>query len=185
MLLTALILVLSTAFFWAGFMAPPHAWQHRSQAGFVVTLGLAGFTGYLVWRESQTLADLADLIDPVPGITDVSYVPTSTEVAALSQILAAAPSSGRLGATPEERRQLADEARQQHTDYWLVKTALFSDSVLAFYRKRGPWRGWTVETDTPPWLIMSHESGRMLLFVSDESPRRGSKVLYSFSPASR
>jgi len=185
MFLTALILALCTAFFWAGFKAPRHPLRYQSQAGFVVTLCLAGFTGYFDWRESQTLADLADHIDPVPGITDVSYVPTSGEVAALSQVLAAAPSSGRLGATQEERRQLADEARQQHTDYWLVKTALFSDSVLAFYRERGPRRGWTVETDSRPWLILSSESGRLVLFVSDESPRPGSKVMYSFSPAPR
>ena len=182
MLLTGSILLLTAAFFWAGFKAPKHPLQYQSQAGFVVTLGLAGFTGYFAWRESRTVAELAEFIDPVPEITDVSYVPTSGEVASLSQALASAPSSDRLGATVEGRDQASEGAAKQYTDYWLLKTSLPPDSVLAFYRRSAPVRGWHVDRDTPPWLFLSRESLRMVLFVSDESPRPGSRVLYSLSP---
>jgi hypothetical protein len=182
MFLTAFILVLCAAFYWAGFRAAPHPLQYQSQAGFVVTLALSGIAGFFAWREFRTIADLAELIDPVPEITDVTYVPTATEVAAVSQALAAVPGKGRLGTTQEERRQLAERAGERRTDYWLIVTALSSDSVLAFYRERAPRRGWTVESDTPPWLTFSRDSGRLVLFVSDEYPGPGSKVLYAFSP---
>ncbi len=185
MSLTAFILLLSAAFFWAGFRAAPHPLQYQSRAGFVVTLGLAGFAGYFAWREFRTIADLTELIDPVPEIIDVSYLPTSAEVAAVSQALAAVPGTGRLGTTQAERQQLAERAGERQTDYWLVVTALSSDSVLAFYRELAPRRGWTVDTDTPPWLTLSQNTGRLVLFVSDEFPRPGSKVLYASSPATR
>ena len=185
MSLTAFILLLSAAFFWAGFRAAPHPLQYQSRAGFVVTLGLAGFAGYFAWREFRTIADLTELIDPVPEITDVRYVPSSAEVAAVSQALAAVPGTGRLGTTQQERQELAERTEERRTDYWLVVTALSTDSVLAFYRELAPRRGWTVDTDTPPWLILSQDSVRLTLFVSDEFPRPGSKVLYASSPATR
>ena len=185
MLLTGSILLLSAAFFWAGFKAPKHPLQYQSQAGFVVALALAGFTGYFAWRESRTVAELAEFLDPVPGITDVSYVPTSDEVATLSQALAPPRSSERPGAIPGGPDQPTDETGQQHTDYWLLKTSLPPDSVLVFYRRSAPQRGWTVDRDTPPWLFLSQDSLRMVLFVGDESPRAGSRVLYSLSRTGR
>ena len=185
MALTAFILVLSAASYWAGFRAAPHPLRHQSRAGVVVFLCLAGFAGYFAWREFRMITDLAELIDPVPEITDVRYVPSTAEVAALSQVLATVPGTARLGTTQEERQQLAERAGERRTDYWLLVTALSSDSVLAFYRQVAPRRGWTVETDTPPWLTLSRDRGRLVLFVSDEFPRPGSKVLYAFSPATR
>ena len=151
----------------------------------MITLGLASFAGYFAWREFRTIADLAELIDPVPEITDVRYVPSTAEVAALSQMLATVPGSGHLGTTQDEREQLAERAGERRTDYWLMLTTLSSDSVLAFYRELAPRRGWTVETDTPPWLTLLQDRGRLVLFVSDEFPRPGSKVLYAFSPPTR
>jgi hypothetical protein len=182
MTLTAFLLLLSAAFYWAGFRAAPHPLQYRSQAGFVLTLGLASFAGFFAWRESRTIAELAELIDPVPEITGVTYVPSTGDVAAVSQLLAAVPGSSRLGTSQDERRRLADRAKDRRTEYWLMRTALSPDSVLGFYRERGPRRGWTVETDTPPWLTLSRDGAPLLLFVSDESPRPGSKVLYAFTP---
>ena len=183
MALTAFILLLSAAFFWAGFRAVPHPLQYQSRAGFVVTLGLTGFAGYFAWREFRTIADLTELIDPVPEITDVSYVPTSAEVAAVSRALAAVPGTGQFGTTQQGRQELAERTGERRTDYWLVVTALSTDSVIAFYRELAPRRGWTVDTDTPPWLILSQDSVRLTLFVRDEFPRPGSKVLYASSPA--
>ena len=185
MALTAFMLVLSAASYWAGFRAAPHPLQHQSRAGFIITLGLAGFAGYFAWREFRTIADLAELIDPVPEITNVSYVPSTAEVAAVSQVLATVPRAGRLGTTQEGRQRLAERAGERRTDYWLIVSALSSDSVLAFYRELAPRRGWTVETDTPPWLTLSQDTGRLVLFVSDEFPRPGSRVLYAFSPPTR
>ena len=117
MSLTAFILLLSAAFFWAGFGAAPHPLQYQSRAGFLVTLGLSGFVGYFAWREFRTIADLAELIDPVPEITDVSYIPTSAEVVAVSQALSAVPGTGQLGTTQQERQQLAERTGERRTDY--------------------------------------------------------------------
>lgn len=71
------------------------------------------------------------------------------------------------------------------TQYWLLKTTMSSDSVRAFYRTSAPIRGWTVEMDTPPLLILSQDSGRMVLFVSDPFPQSGTKVLYGYTATGR
>jgi hypothetical protein len=187
MALTLFLLVLAGVFFWAGFRAPRHSWQYRSRGGFVAMLVLAGFTGYFAWREARTIRALAQLIDPVPEITDVTYVPTAAEVAGISQFLATVP-GGRFRTTQEERRDFAERARetaeqaeQHRSDYWLMKTALSPDSVFAFYREAAPRRGWTVETDDAPWLFLSRGAERFVLFVTDDFPRPETKILYALS----
>jgi len=176
-----LLLVLAAIFFSAGYLAPSHPLQYRSRAGFFVCLALAGFVAYFAWREVRTLGELTELIDPVPGITDVTYIPTSTEAEAVSQFMAAVPGRGRLGTTREERRSLAEQVSERRTEYWLVNTTLRSDAVFTFYRDAASRKGWRVETDNPPWLYLIRGSGTLVLFVADDVPRPGSRILYGFS----
>ncbi len=185
MTLALLLFVLAAAFFWAGFRAPPHPIRYLSRAGLFVAVGLAALLGYFAWREARTISDLAKLIDPVPEIIDVTYVPTTAEVTTLSEFLAAVPGKGRFGTTQEERRDLAKEMRERRTEYWLLKTALPSDSVFAFYRHAAPRRGWNIEADSPPWLSLSRDAETLVLFVTDDFPRPGIRILYGLSVESR
>jgi hypothetical protein len=179
--LTIFLLVLAVVFFWAGYRAPPHPLQYRSRAGFFICLALAGFTGYFAWRETRTIGELAALIDPIPEITGITYVPTSTEAATVAQFMAATPGRGRLGTTPEARRDLAERVSERRTEYWLIKTSLRSDSVFAFYRDAAARRGWTIETDSPPWLYLARGAETLVLFVTADTPQPGSRILYGFS----
>lgn len=181
MTFTLLLLGLAALSFWAGFVHPPHALQYKSQAGFFVFLLLAGFVGYFAWRESRTVGELAELIDPVPEIIEVTYVPTSAETEAIARFLASVPFDRRLGSTQDERRGLAARAAERETRYWLIKTALAPDSVLAFYRKAASRRSWTTETDEPPWLLLSRAGEALVIFASDDFPRPGTKVVYGLT----
>jgi len=176
-----LLLVLTAVFFWAGYRAPPHALQFRSRAGFFICMALAGFAVYFAWREVRTIGELTEIIEPVPNITDVTYVPTSAEVAAVAQFLAAVPSRGSLGTTQEERRDLAERASERRIEYWIIQTALGSDAVFAFYKDATSRKGWTIETDDPPWLFLARGSETLVLFVTDDFPRPGTRILYGFS----
>jgi hypothetical protein len=182
MVLTVVLLILASVFFWAGFRSPRRTFQHHSQTGFVVCLALAGFAGYFAIREKRAVGELAALIDPVPEITDVTYVPTSAEGLALSNFLAAVPRTTRIGTTQDERRSLAEDMRERQTEYWLLETALAVDSVFAFYRKAATRRGWKVTSDEAPWLLLSRGDDSLFLFVTDDFPRPGVKVLYGFTP---
>jgi len=181
LLLAILLLALTAVFFWSGYRAPPHAFQSRSRAGFFICLALTGFAAYFAWRETRTIGELAELIDPVPSITDVTYVPTSAEVETIAQFLAGVPGRGTLGTTQEERRDLAERVSERRTEYWIIKTGLGSDSVFEFYRDAAPRRGWTIETDKPPWLLLARGSETLVLFVTDDFPRPETKILYGFS----
>lgn len=177
---TVVLLVLAAIFFVAGVRSAHDTFRQGSRVGFVACLALALFTGYFALRASRAVRDLAELIDPVPGITDVSYVPTAAEAAAISRFLAAVPAASRFGTTPQERRRTAEAARDRRTDYWLVETAVAVDSVFAFYRTTAPRRGWRIELDDPPWLFLSRIDETLFLFVTDDRPRRA-KVLYGFA----
>ena len=181
LLLLLILLVLASVFFWAGYRAPPHPFQFRSRGGFFVCLALAGLVAYFAWREAHTISELAELIDPVPGITDVTYVPNTAEVTALSQFAAAVPGEGRTGITREERRDLAERASEQRTEHWLVTTTLGSDSVFAYYRGAAARKGWTIERDNPPWLYLARGAETLVLFISADSLSPGSRVLYGYS----
>ena len=176
-----LLLVLAAIFFWAGYRASRHPLQYRSRAGFFICLVLAGFAGYFAWQEARTIDELAELIDPVPSITDVTYIPTTAEVAAVSQFIAAVPGRGRAGTTQEERRNLAERVSERGTEYWLINTTLQPDSVFSFYRDTAARRGWTIKSDNPPWLYLARGSETLSLYVTDDSPQSGTRILYRFS----
>ena len=127
------------------------------------------------------IGELAELIDPIPDITDVTYVPTSAEVAAVSQFLAVVPGRGHAGTTQEERRNLAERVSERHTEYWLINTTLRSDSVFSFYRDAAARRGWEIKSENPPWLYLARGSETLSLFVSDDAQRSGTRILYGLS----
>lgn len=180
-MLTVALLILAAALFWAGFLAPPFVFQHRAKTGFVVCIVLAGVAGYFAYRTRRTVAELAELIDPVPDVTGVTYVPTAAETGAISRFLATLPGTTRNGLTQDERRDLAERIGQRKTDYWLLKTSMPVDSVFAFYRDVAPRRGWSIRMDDPPWMILARDGERLVLFVTDDFPRPGNKVLYGLT----
>lgn len=178
-MLTVGLLVLAVVFFWSGFLRPSDWWfRLRAREGFFAFLLLASVSGYFALREKRTVGELAQHIDPVPEITDVTYVPTSAETLAISRFLAALPGTTRQGNTQAERQALAERMKDRRTDYWLLKTALPADSVFGFYRRAAARRGWEIRTDDPPWLMLSRGGERMVLFVTDDFPRPGIKILY-------
>lgn len=173
-----LLLVFAAIFFWAGYRAPRHPIQYRSRAGVFICLALASFVGYFTWQEARTIGELAKLIDPVPDITDVTYVPSSADVAAVSQLIAAVPGRGRAGTTQEERRNLAERLSEHRSEYWLIHTTLKSDLVFSFYQDADTRRGWAIESDNPPWLYLARGSETLTLYVTDDSPQPGARILY-------
>jgi hypothetical protein len=161
-LLLVLLLLLAGASFWAGFRAPPHPLQYLSVTGFMVILGLAGITAYFAQRELHTIEELEALITPVPEITDVTYVPTVRETAAIALL------SGQ----PAERDQ----------EYWIVETRLGPDSVRGHYRRAGPRDGWRVQEDLPNWLVLSRGEAQLSVFMTELRRGPGTKVLHMLRP---
>ena len=181
MILSLVFVLLAAAFFWAGFLCRRHPLQHHSQAGFAMMLVLAGVAGYFAWREARTIGELAQRIDPVPEITDVTYIPSAAEMGGMARVLATIPGSGRFGSTQAQRRDFAERVEQRKTDYWLIKTALSPEDVFAFYRVSAPHRGWTIETDEPPTLLLARDAEHLALFVTDGFPGSGAEILYGLS----
>ena len=179
-----LTVVLAAVSFWAGFVAPSHPWQHKSQAGFVVFVGLALFTGYFAWREHQAVRELARVIAPVPEITDVSYVPNPAEVQAIARAAAAVPGEGHagLGTTPEQRREFAESVQGLEGRYWKLETTLTPDQVAEFYRNQDHWNGWSPTIDEPPWLGFERQGESLTILVQDEWKSTHTRVWYIYDP---
>lgn len=179
-----LVLILAAVAFWAGFRAAPHPWQYKSQAGFVVLLGLAGFTGYFAWREHRTVAELSRLIDPVPEITDVMHVPTPAEIQAISRAAAAVPGEGRggLGTTPDQRREFAASVEGLRARYWKLETSLSLEQVADFYRYPHRRNGWNLTVDEPPWLAFQRTPESLTVFIQADRTSPRTKVWYIYDP---
>lgn len=179
--LLLILLFLAVVMFWAGFLAPAQPRQHRAQVGFFVALALAGMAGYFAWRESRALGELEALVGRLSAVEEVDYVPTAAEVATLTRLLAATPSIGRFATEAGYERALADQAAERRTDYWIVKRRLTAESAFALHRREVARRGWTIETDSFPWLLLSRKGDRMLIFASDDWPRPGFTILYAYT----
>ncbi len=178
------VVILAAVSFWAGFRAAPHPWQYKSQAGFVVFVGLAVFTGYFGWREHRTVGELARLIDPVPEITDVMYVPTPAEIQAIARAVAVVPGRGAygLGSTPEQRRHLAEEVKALEQRYWTLETKLSPDQIAEFYRDPRHLNGWSLTIDELPWLGFERQPESLTIFVADDWKSPHTEVWYIYAP---
>ena len=161
--------------YWAGFKAKPHPAQYKSQAGFFVFIFLALFSSYFALRELSTIDELAEIIDLVPNITDVSYIPSKSEVATISSIVSAATPPHK----NEKHQQLDDSLRQRQTDYWLAKSTLPANSVVEFYQHNAQNKGWILEKETLPWMMFSRGMDKLSIYISDDNPGTGSKILYA------
>ncbi len=184
--LFVLTVLLAAVSFWAGFLAPKHPWQYKSQAGFVVFVGLAIFTGYFAWREHHTVSELARVIDPVPAITDVTYMPSPAEVQAIAGAAAAVPGDGPagLGTTQEQRREFAASVQGLEERFWKLETTLAPDGVADFYRDPGHRNGWRLTVDEPPWLSFERGGESLTIFVQDDRTSARTKVWYIYDPRS-
>ena len=74
MALTILSVTLAGLFFYFGFIAPGRHARGQLKAGFIIMAILAVFAGYFACREFRSVGELAELIEPVPEITDVTYL---------------------------------------------------------------------------------------------------------------
>jgi hypothetical protein len=182
MLLILLLLGLAAASFWAGYVAAPHPFQFLSRAGVPCFLALAGLAGYFEVRERQAVGDLAEWIDPPPGITDVRYVPSTGEVQAISRFLSAMPTEGvgswRQGVDGDA---VAEAAGERRTEYWLISSRLPSDSILTLLRADAGGRGWEIGTDEPQWIILSRGPYILSVFLTDAWPESGTDIMYSLT----
>jgi hypothetical protein len=176
MFLTLLSAALAATFFYYGFVAPGRHARGQLKAGFVIMIAMTMFAGYFAWREFRSVGELAELIEPVPEITDVMYVPTPGEIQGLSSALSAAPALSRRS-RPEDIDRLAAEAKAMTTRHWSLETRLSVAEVVAFYRDARNRRDWILTRQEPPALILKRNSESMFIWVlaADE----GSSVYYS------
>lgn len=175
--MTILNLALAAVFFWAGFRAAPHPRQHQSKLAFFLFLLLAGFTGYFDWREYRSLGELAAIIEPIPDVTDVDYIPTGAELTAIAAFVEAVPVQGRLS-DATGREGLTERAREIRSRYWSLATTMSVEEVAAFYRVPANRAGWELVVDEPPYLRF--ERGDELLTVFVQSDWTETKVWYMY-----
>ena len=178
-LLVFLIIVTVLAFF-AGFRMDRTIFRCLGQASFFVGLGLVAFTGYFVWREHRTIGELAQLVDPVPKIIDVTYAPNPIELQAVARALAAVPGRTITGNTQEDRRATARRIETLHTRYWLLKTELQAEEVMSFYGQPQHRQGWNVKTQEGSWITLEGTAGSLTIFATEDWPRSGTRVIYIY-----
>lgn len=164
--------------FIACFVVSNRLFRYWTQGSFLAGLGLVALVGYFTWREHRTVSEPARLIDPVPGIIDVTYAPTPAELQALAGAMAAIPGDTWTGNTQAQRRDLARRLENLHARYRLLKTALAPEEVISFYAEPAHRRGWNVGTRNGSWIIMKGDAGSLVVFVATDWPRPGTRVLY-------
>lgn len=183
-MLTLVLAAVAAVFFYFGFLRPYEPIvTFRLRGGSIVMIAAAVFSGYFDWRDARSLGELESLIDPVPEMTEATYVPTASEIRAIAQALAAVPGDGRFGASPQaERRRLAGAIEESSTRTWILETTSEPAEIAAFYRDPDHRRGWSLDVDQPPWLMMSRGEERLTLFIRERWAARA--VLYIHDPGS-
>lgn len=132
-----------------------------------------GLVGYFGVREKQAVSELARIIDPVPEITDVLYLPTGGELQAISNALSTI--SRESGQGPD----FSDMTQR----YWKLETKLSREEVMSFYELESHRRGWSVVTQDRKYLQLRRERERLIVFLPDDwSPE--TSVWYIFDEAS-
>ena len=168
-------LALAAISYWAGFKAEPHPVQYHSQVGFFIFVLMAVFASYFATRNFSAIGELSAIIDPVPEITEVSYIPTKSEASAISNMLGTT--------TPPHNKdsqlQLNKLIHERRTEYWSVTTPLPASSILKFYRDNAHKKGWTVKNESLPWLMFTRGPEKLSIYISDNDSGIGSKLLYS------
>lgn len=141
--------------------------RRRARTGFVITLLMIGVAGYFGFREKRSMAELARLIDPVPDVTDVTYIPTGPELAAVS---------AALSSFADGRARPADFTGMTRR-FWKLETTLLPAEVMAFYgveANRGAWS--VVAQDEQVLQLRRGPEGMTVFLVDDWDP--GTSVWY-------
>jgi len=159
---------------------PYEAFRDRSIAGALIFGALAVFMGYFTWREARALDEIAAVIAPIPEITDIMRVPSPGEIQAVANTLADVPVKGQFGTSQGERRQLADDLQDLHTQYWQVHTTLSPEGAFEFYRDEASRNDWEIETDKPPFLVLRRTGQRLTLFIQEDWKRADTEVWYVY-----
>lgn len=174
--LVLLTLSLAALSYWAGFKAAPHPAQYLSKSGFFVFLALALFSSYFAYREHSTISELGQIIEPVPGITEVTYIPTQPELSAITTI-------GTYATPPQQKDSVPkhDYSSQNHQPrYWMVTTSLPMNAVIDFYRDTASKTGWEIKQAALPWMRFARKNERLSIFISANNYGGGSTILYTF-----
>jgi len=128
--------------------------------------------------------ELAEWIEPPPGITDVRYVPTSGEAQAIAGFLSGVP-TGAVASWREgvDGDAVARQTEERQTEYWLVSSRVPLDSIMGLHRANAAARAWRAGTDEPRWMIL-HRAGDVLsVFATDAWPESGTDILYALTRA--
>lgn len=163
-----------------GFVRPPQLFRHYAQTGAVVFFFLAIFTAYFGWREIRAVDELAELIDPVPEVVSILYVPGPGEMQAIANAMAAVPGTTRTGNTQAERQRLAKNVDGMRTRYWRLDTTLSPGAVISFYRDRSHRRDWEMVADAPPFLSLKRGAESLMIYTSRDRLRSRTEVWYTY-----
>ncbi|HEX7091200.1 MAG TPA: hypothetical protein VF192_13750 [Longimicrobiales bacterium] len=188
--LLALLAALAGLLFYAGFLEPGVGiFRHLSQAAFVVAIALFGVTAYFGWREANTIEELARIIEPVPEIVDVTYVPTGGELAAFAGFGAAVdalPGDGRFSDEQYDTAGWAARVAELRSmpRYWLVETKLSPADVMAFYAQPENIAGWTHAGEQGEgMLLLARGPERLMIIAHEDWPQPGTVVGYVYRRA--
>lgn len=183
--LLALLVAMAGLTFYLGFLsretARPFFWHYRvsNQAGFIGLLVLIGVAAYFGVRKHHTIEELAALVDPIPRITGVTYVPTEAEVAsvlAMARVVSAATE----GTDPGAALPASPPGKGR---YWLLKTALSEREAVAFYRDEEHHPGWVLSARREGVFVLHRGEERLVVVVGDDWPRPGTRVSYIYRPS--
>ncbi len=163
-----------------GFVRPPQLFRHYAQTGAVVFFFLAIFIAYFGWREIRAVHELAELIDPVPEVVSILYVPTAGEIQAIAKTMAAVPGTARTGTTRTEREQLAKNVGGMRARYWRLDTTLSPGEVISFYREQSNRRDWKTVADAPPFLTLNRGAETLMIYTSRDRLRSRTEVWYTY-----
>jgi hypothetical protein len=164
-----------------GFVRPTRVLRHYAQTGAIVFFLLALFSAYFGWREFRAVDELAALIQPVPEVVGVLYVPTAGEIRVMARAMERIPGSSRAGTTQAERQRFADNTEGIRTRYWRLDTTLSSESVMAFYRDQRNRPKWEISTDSEPSLTLKSGSETLIIYTRHDRLRSVTEVWFLHS----
>ncbi len=167
-----------------GFVRPPQMLRRYPQTAAIVFFFLTIFIAYFGWREIRAVDELAALIDPVPEVVSVLYVPTPGEMQAIAKAMAAAPGTTRTGNTQAERQQLAKKVEGVRSRYWRLDTTLSPGAVISFYRDQSHRRDWEMMADAPPFLSLKRGAETLMIYTSRDRLRSKTEVWYTYRQGS-
>lgn len=167
-----------------GFVRPSQVFRRYPQTGAIVFFLLTIFSAYFGWREFRAVDELAALIDPVPEVVAVLYVPTPGEMQSIAIAMAAVPGTTRSGNTQAERRQLAKNVESLRARHWRLDTAMSPDSVISFYREQRHRRDWQIASDSPPFLTLKRGMESLMIYTSHDRLRSIKEVWYMYKQGS-